>query len=95
METTTYQLTRQDLIYVALIGAGIGLILGLIPLIVAIRKGRTRLGSLAVILSTLTGAASPLLSLIVIAIFIWLLLRKGRTPETQTTPTVPDPDQSE
>ena len=36
---TGYQLTRQDLVYIALIGAGVGLLLGLIPLIIAIRKG--------------------------------------------------------
>jgi hypothetical protein len=70
------QLTRQDLMYVAMIGAGIGLILGLIPLVLAIRKGKIKLGLLAIVLSTIGGALSVIVSVVVVAIFIWLILRK-------------------
>lgn len=76
MDSTPIELTKTDLIYIALIGAGIGLVLGLIPLILAIRKGKLKLGLLAVALSTIGGALSVIISVIVVAIFIWLILRK-------------------
>jgi hypothetical protein len=74
---TTFELTKADLVYMALIGAGIGLLLGLIPLILAIRKGKLRLGLLAIVLSTVAGGISVLIALIVIGIFLWLILRKS------------------
>lgn len=77
MDSTPIELTKTDLIYIALIGAGIGLVLGLIPLILAIRKGKLKLGLLAAALSTIGGALSVIISVIVVAIFIWLILRKS------------------
>ncbi|MGH7783403.1 MAG: hypothetical protein ACREO5_06150, partial [Candidatus Binatia bacterium] len=86
----TSQLTQQDLMYFALIGAGIGLLLGLVPLVVGIRKGKVRLGVLAAVLSTLAGAVSPLLSVIVIVIFLWLTIRKGSKSTADTLPSNSD-----
>ena len=94
MDVTT-QLTKVDLMYFALIGAGIGLLLGLIPLVLAIRKGKLKLGLLAIVLSTVAGAVSPLLSLIVIAIFLWLILRKGPKPAPDTSSDNSDTAQPE
>lgn len=91
----TSQLTKEDLMYFALIGAGIGLLLGLIPLVIAIRRGKLRFGLLAVVLSTITGAISPLLSLVVVGIFLWLILRKGSRSEPDiSSRDNSDPDQS-
>lgn len=80
---TAIQITQQQLIYIALIGAGVGLIIGLIPLILAIKRRKLKLGLLAVALSTVAGGLGMmyyggiLLSLIISAIFLWLLLKKG------------------
>jgi len=92
---TGYQLTRQDLVYIALIGAGVGLLLGLIPLIIAIRKGKTRLGILGAVISAALGAGSPLLSLVVVAIFLWLILRKGSAPASTDAAAPSDTSQPE
>ena len=73
---SSLHLSKEELMYVAMIGAGIGLILGLIPLLIAICKEKIKLGLLAVVLSTIGGALSVIVSLIVTGIFIWLILRK-------------------
>jgi len=90
-----YQFTKDDLLYYALIFAGVGLILGLVPLIIAIRRGKLRLGLLAVIFSTIAGAIAPILSLIVIAIFLWLILRKDPKAAPDTTSDNSDTAQPE
>ena len=76
------EIIKQNLAYVVLIGVGLGLVLGLIPLILGIRMGKRKLGFVAMISSIIAGIAAVLsigiiLPLIVIAIFIWLILRKS------------------
>lgn len=72
------QLTRQEFfLYSALVGAGLGLVFGLVVLILAIKRGKTKLGVVGLIASTLVGGAvSGLLALIVGAVFLWLILKK-------------------
>jgi hypothetical protein len=96
MDTTTVQLTKQDLVYFALIGAGGGLLLGLIPLILAIRKGKIKVGLLAVVCSTIAGAFSLIISLVVIALFIWLILKKSPIvpPESSADTSDSTPEQN-
>jgi hypothetical protein len=74
--------TQQQLLYIALIGAGVGVLLGLIPLILAIRKGKTKLGVIAMVSSIVAGVAALLsigiiVPLVVNAVFVWVILKKG------------------
>ncbi|GEM_PF-1148279 len=59
-----------------LIGMGVGLVLGLIPLILGIIKGKKKLAIIAFLASIAAGAAWSLFSLVTIIVFIWLILRK-------------------
>ena len=87
----TVQSARENFIYFTLIAAGIGLLLGLVPLVIALRKGKVGLGLLADIVCTLMGAVSPILALLSAAIFTWLALRKGSTEKNETASPSPDP----
>ncbi len=67
-------------------GAGIGFLLGLIPLILGIRKGKTRFGVLAAISSAIGGAIAGIFLIIpIIAVFLWLILKKP-VANTVSTP---------
>lgn len=68
IELTYLQLT--------LIGMGVGLVLGLIPLILGIVKGNRKLAIWGFLASIAAGAAWSVLSLVTVIIFIWLILRK-------------------
>lgn len=92
---TAFELTKQNLMYFTLIGAGAGLILGLIPLILAIRKSKMKLGLLAIVLSTIAGVTGIIsigiiLPLIVIAIFIWIILKKSPAPKPDSSTDATD-----
>ena len=87
--------------YIALIGCGIGLVIGLIPLIMGIRKGKSFLGVLALALSTILGGVGLvfyggiLLSIAVVIVFLWLILRKGSAAKRETTSPASGPAQPE
>ena len=90
------EIIKQNLAYVVLIGVGLGLVLGLIPLILGIRMGKRKLGFVAMISSIVAGIAAVLsigiiLPLIVIAIFIWLILRKSPDVRSAASPDGSDP----
>ena len=59
-----------------LIGVGVGVVLGLIPLILGFVKNRRNLGIYGFIASIVGGALSSIVSLIVVGIFVWLILKK-------------------
>lgn len=61
-----------------MIGMGVGLVLGLIPLVLGYLKGKAKLGAWGFIASILAGAAWSLLSLATVIVFIWLILRKPK-----------------
>jgi hypothetical protein len=69
IELTYLQLT--------LIGMGVGLVLGLIPLILGIIKGKKKLAIWGFVASIAAGAAWSLLALVTVIVFIWLILRKS------------------
>jgi len=82
------RLNYWEAIFIAtLIGIVIGILLGLIPLILGIRKGKKRLGVYALISSIVGGAISSILSLIIVGIFIWLILKK---PDTDSVSNASD-----
>ena len=59
-----------------LIGISVGIVLGLIPLILGFVKGKRNLGLYGFLASVVGGALSSILSLIVVGVFIWLILKK-------------------
>jgi hypothetical protein len=72
IELTYFQMT--------LIGMGVGLVLGLIPLILGIVKGKIKLAVGGLFASIAAGAIWSVISLLTVIVFIWLIVRK--TPET-------------
>jgi hypothetical protein len=60
-----------------MIGLGVGLVLGLIPLALGIYKGKRKLGIAGLIVSVAAGAAWSLFSLIAVLVFVWLILRNS------------------
>jgi hypothetical protein len=64
--------------YLPLLHAGIGLVLGIVPMAAGIGKRKFRLGSIGLIASAFGGAlAGIFLSIPAAAIFTWLILRRG------------------
>jgi SNF family Na+-dependent transporter len=59
-----------------LIGMGVVFILGLIPLILGLIKGKKKLAILGLVASIAAGTIQSLLALITVIVFIWLILRK-------------------
>ena len=70
--------TTEFFSYVTIIGAAIGLVLGLIPLGFGFIRNRRRLGIIGIIASTLGGAiAGVILSVPAMALFTWLVVRRS------------------
>jgi hypothetical protein len=63
-----------------LIGMGVGLILGLIPLILGIVKGKIKLAVGGFFASIAAGAIWSVIALLTVIVFVWLIVRKN--PET-------------
>ena len=83
--------TWEAVLYVALIGMAAGFLLGLVPLIYGWRKAKTKLGLVGFIVSIVAGAVSPILSLLTLVIFVFLIARKQPMESTSAEP-VDDPD---
>ena len=64
-----------------LIGMGVGLILGLIPLILGLIKGRKKLAVWGLVASIAAGTIQSFLALITVIVFVWLILRKSAEAE--------------
>jgi len=78
--------TQEAMMYVALINAGIGLILGLIPLIFGIVRRNLKLGLIGFVGSIIGGAILGLILAIPISgLCTWLILRSANTTATTTT----------
>ena len=72
---------NEAYLYTALIGAAIGFLLGLIPLIAGIVKKKVGLGLLGLAVGTLGGAAlGVIISIPSMALFTWLILRDRFVP---------------
>ena len=63
--------------YFILAGAVLGALFGVVPLILGRIKNRKRLGFYGFLESILGGAATPLVSIVIVAVFTWLILKKG------------------
>ena len=76
--------TTQAFLYAALLNAGIGFLLGLVPLIVGIVKKKVRTGVIGLIVATLGGALLGfILSIPAMAVFTWLILREQIVPPAE------------
>jgi len=62
----------------------IGVLLGLIPFFVARRRGKARLGLIALFVTIIVGLLSPLLALVSVGIFTFFASRKRATPDSVT-----------
>ena len=67
---------RELYLYVIIGGAIVGALLGLVPLMLARKRNKGRLGLYAFLASIVAGAIAPLLAIIVAAIFSWLIVRE-------------------
>jgi hypothetical protein len=68
--------TGQFYILALIIGAVLGALFGLVPLILGRKRNKGRLGLYGFVVSIVLGAATPLLSIIAVAIFAWLIVKK-------------------
>ena len=76
-----YFISYEELYLIVLIGAIVGGLFGLVPLILGRRRGKGRLGVYGFIASIVGGAISALVGLIVAGIFTWLVL-KGKPAQS-------------
>jgi hypothetical protein len=71
--------SREAILYVALINAAVGFVLGLIPFGFGFFRDRKALGILAIAISTIGGAILGVFVYIpAVIIFTWLILRNPR-----------------
>lgn len=68
---------NELLVYIVLAGIVIGVLLGLIPLILGIKRKKRNYGAYGFVAAVLGGAISPLVSIIAVSIFTWLIIRKS------------------
>lgn len=70
---------RLTFYHIALMGAALGFILGLFPLVLGFFKSKLKIGLLGLLGSTIGGAIlGVFLSIPVIAVCIWLILKKPK-----------------
>lgn len=71
------------------IGAVLGFLFGLIPYIVGTRRGHKKLGTWALVASTISGLVSGIISLVVVAVFLVMIIRNPapQTPEADQSAT--------
>ncbi len=71
--------TQELMMYAALFNAGIGLVLGLVPLILGIVKGRSKYGVIGFLTCLVGGAIlGIILSVPAMIFFTWLVVRGGK-----------------
>jgi hypothetical protein len=66
----------QFFIYVIVAQIAFGMLIGLIPFFLGRSRKDPRMGNFGLIASILAGILSPLASIIVVAVFSWLIVRK-------------------
>lgn len=82
-----FELTYREYYLYFVVGAAVfGALIGVVPLLLGARRGKGRLGWIALISSAIAGAVlGPILSLIVVAIFSVVILRGGGSGNNETT----------
>jgi hypothetical protein len=82
------RLTYAELLIYVLANISIGILLGLIALILGIKKKNRKYGMYGFVGSVIGGAVTPVISIIIVSIFSWLILRKSKAD-------LPPPNSSE
>ena len=72
----------QFYLYVFLGQIALGLLLGLIPLILGKKRGKSRAGLVGFLATLLASALSPLAGLIALGISIWMIVKKAPAEST-------------
>jgi hypothetical protein len=80
---------QQNFYFIVAAGVAIGLLLGAIPLAFSIKRKKTRLGFLGLILSTIAGGFSPILALLVAIVFTVLVFIGSKTNGADTSTASP------
>ena len=75
--------TREAILILTLIGIGVGVVFGLVPLIYGRIKGKARLGMIGFVVSIVSGAIWSILPLFVMLTFVFLILRNPKPVETK------------
>ncbi len=86
---------EQYFYYILAAGVAVGFVFGLIPLYLGLKRGRKGFGIAALIVSTAAGAVSPILVVILVAVFSFLITRGSPDAETNAeseTAELPVPD---
>ena len=81
----THMSPRDALIFGLMINAGVGLVLGLIPLVAGIVKRRIKYGLLGLVFSVLGSALGMIVSALVSTVFTWLILRSSSNATANRT----------
>ncbi|HVF48368.1 MAG TPA: hypothetical protein VNA17_12455 [Pyrinomonadaceae bacterium] len=81
------ELYQQNFYFIVAAGVAIGLLLGAIPLALSIRRKKTKLAFLGLVLSAIAGGFSPLMALVVAAVFTFLVLRGSKPTADESAPT--------
>ena len=72
--------TKMTMVQWVLFGAGVGLVIGLVPLVAGFLKGKLKIGLIGFVASIVGGSIFALLLAVPIsAVFTWLILRKPKT----------------
>ena len=67
---------EQNFYYIVGIQVFVGLIFGLIPFLIALKRGKRKLGVLALVVSLILAGLSPLLSAVAAIVFTFFAMRR-------------------
>lgn len=84
--------TREAILFLTLVGMGVGLLFGLVPLIYGRIKGKTKLGVIGLATSIFAGAIWSILPLFVMITFVFLIMRN---PPSTTPPPAASADEAD
>lgn len=75
------ELYRQYFYYIVAAGVLIGVVVGAVPFVLALKRKKKGLGWISLILCAVTGAFSPLLAAIIAVVMIVIVLKSGARAE--------------
>ena len=77
--------TREAVLFLTLVGIGVGVVFGLVPLIYGRIKGKFKLGLTGFFVSIVAGAIWSILPLFVMITFVFLILRDQNPKSTASS----------
>ena len=83
---------QEALMLGAAIGALVGFILGQIVFFLALSRGKRQLAVVGLLLTIVGGAVSPIIALIIVDIFAWVIFKKPNTSLSASSDRVPPAD---